>query len=214
MYNSYEAYAPIAGALFFVFMIIGAIIGIILFLLILKRNVRKDVPLFPNDKPLPLTDVLQTYFSSIRYDANQGAIVLVKKEGFTSCVVSLITSNGAGKRAMKRFLLTFDEEGVAGIKVDGFNKFAIYVDSVDKRLIPHRSLDNNAGLAIFDAILVTIAFIAVAIFYVFWWRCMEDYYWPEEFNGFYAMCLLILLFPVVAIVGYLSFEKLSKKGAF
>ena len=208
-----DAIVGVFSALFFIIMVIGAVIGIILFLLILKRNVRKDVPLFPNDKPLPLTDVLQTYFSSIRYDANQGAIVLVKKEGFTSCVVSLIISNGA-KRAMKRFLLTFDEEGVAGIKVDGFNKFAIFIDSVDKRLIPHRSLDNNTGLAIFNAILVSVAFIVDVFIYVIWWSFyIEGGEWLE-YGGYYALPLLILLFTVVAIVGYLSFEKLSKKGAF
>lgn len=194
---------------------LSAVLGVVLFfVLVFKRKANKNLDLFARNGRQNLDGEEANHFSLIKHDDASNMIVLKQSGSFANCVVTLITSSN-GKKKAKRYKLSFTpEQTVCGIKLnETIEEFRVVLESVDKKLIKHKSADTLLKSTIIYSLIVGVTYIAAIAMYVMMCSYFLVDYWANYFV-YYFLSAAGLIFPALCIGGYFLFESLSRKGAF
>ena len=205
----YESpYFPIIVLIMFVVTVLAAL-GLF-FPFVKTKHANKNLMLVDVNSVQDLSEEDKTNVQFIKYDSQGGQIVVRCKENVKRLVASVVYLFD-GKTRVKRFTLSFYSSNECGVELRGISNYRVVIESVNGNVIKGATATNDLLFRIIYGAIVAVLYAVSILFYVM----LCSTYLQTEYTGYavyYVFAALGLLFPAIAVGGYLLFESLQKKG--
>ena len=197
--------------IFLIIVVIAAILGIVLFLvLVFPGKANKNVPFANINMPYTLSPIASNFIQSVKYDAANRTVEIRKKDSASSMVITLITRSG-GKVSSDVYTLNFGDGNTVTIPCDA-GEYYIVLEKANGRNVKdtQRSSNGLMGTIIFSAVSGLLLSGGCVLYTSYCAGFLDDYY--PEYATYYITSFLPLLIVPLSIALFILIDKMVIKG--